>query len=189
MDTPTYRPDGYAWVEMPESLQLAAYFENLDALPLSRRVQSGVNFATYGRPLDSRLAGDGGGIPPWHAVLADDDASNRLVLASLLEKSGIAVTTVEDGRQAVDALRAGPVDLVLLDINMPVMDGLQAAREIRALPSDNADLPLIAITSDVSTDRIAAMRDAGFDVCMAKPVRRDNLFRVILGSLSRRTVV
>ncbi|PIW27407.1 MAG: hypothetical protein COW30_10565 [Rhodospirillales bacterium CG15_BIG_FIL_POST_REV_8_21_14_020_66_15] len=177
-------------MEIPESQQLAAYFEDLDALPLSTRAQNDADFENLSRWIDSRLAGNGGGTLEWHVILADDDTSNRLVIGSLLEKSGLTVTAVENGSQAIDVLNDGKqVDLFLLDINMPVMDGLEAARTIRARPDVNADLTLIAITSDVSPVRIAAMREAGFDICMAKPVRRDNLFRVILGSLSRRAAV
>ena len=69
---------------------------------------------------------------------------------------------------------------------MPEMNGLETAAAIRALPNANYDLPLVAITSDVSPKRLAEMRDAGFDLCLEKPVRRDALFKVILGILSRR---
>jgi len=174
---------------MPEIQGLTAFHKETKALPLSSRFQSDADFENLSRWIDSRLAGNDEGVLEWHVVLADDDASNRLVLGSLLESSGIDVTTAENGRMALDIIGAKPVDLFLLDINMPEMDGLQTARAIRALPDANADLPLIAITSDVSPKRLAEMRDAGFDVCMEKPVRRDTLFRVILGTLSRRVAV
>tara|TARA_R110001592_G_scaffold126065_1_gene336665 strand:+ start:14871 stop:15410 length:540 start_codon:yes stop_codon:yes gene_type:complete len=171
---------------MPESQHFTALYTDMDALPLSGRVQNDADFENLRRWIDGRLAGDWGGILEWHVVLADDDAANRMVLGSLLEKSGITVTAVENGRMALDVVAHKHVDLFLLDINMPEMDGLQTARAIRALPNANSDLPLVAITSDVSPKRLVEMRDAGFDVCMEKPVRRDNLFRVILGTLSRR---
>lgn len=171
---------------MPESQYFTALYKDMDALPLSGRVQNDADFENLRRWIDGRLAGDRGGILEWHVVLADDDAANRMVLGSLLEKSGITVTAVENGRMALDIVAHKHVDLFLLDINMPEMDGLQTARAIRALPNANSDLPLVAITSDVSPKRLVEMRNAGFDVCMEKPVRRDNLFRVILGTLSRR---
>ncbi len=171
---------------MPESQYFTALYKDMDALPLSGRVQNDADFDNLRRWIDGRLAGDWGGILEWHVVLADDDAANRMVLGSLLEKSGITVTAVENGRMALDIVAHKHVDLFLLDINMPEMDGLQTARAIRALPNANSDLPLVAITSDVSPKRLVEMRNAGFDVCMEKPVRRDNLFRVILGTLSRR---
>ena len=96
------------------------------------------------------------------------------------------MTWAADGREALEAVKKETVDMVLLDINMPVMNGLEAAQAIRALDDQKADLPLVAITSDVSPMRLAEMRQAGFDVCMEKPVRRDALFRIILGALSRR---
>ena len=159
---------------MPENQSLTALYEDMNALPLSGRLQSDADFENLSRWIDGRLSGGDSGILEWHVVLADDDAANRMVLSSLLEKSG--VTVIGDK----------PVDLFLLDINMPEMDGLQTAQAVRALPNANSDLPLVAITSDVSPKRLAEMRDAGFDVCMEKPVRRDNLFHVILGTLSRR---
>ncbi|MEQ9558667.1 MAG: response regulator, partial [Rhodospirillales bacterium] len=171
---------------MPENQSLTGLYEDMNALPLSGRLQSDADFENLSRWIDGRLSDDDGGILEWHVVLADDDAANRMVLSSLLEKSGITVTAVENGRRALDVIGGKPVDLFLLDINMPEMDGLQTARAIRALHNANSDLPLVAITSDVSPKRLAEMRDAGFDVCMEKPVRRDNLFRVILGTLSRR---
>ncbi|MAN79081.1 MAG: hypothetical protein CMM77_06005 [Rhodospirillaceae bacterium] len=171
---------------MPESQSQSALFEDFDALPLSSRFQNDADFDNLRRWIGDRLTEDDGGTLEWHVVLADDDISNRLVLGSLLEKSGITVTAVENGRMALDIIGTKPVDLFLLDINMPEMGGLETAQAIRSLPNANADLPLIAITSDVSPKRLAEMRDAGFDVCMEKPVRRDKLFRVILGTLSRR---
>ncbi|UTW50495.1 response regulator [bacterium SCSIO 12827] len=174
---------------MPDIQGLTAFHKGTKALPLSGRFQSDTDFENLSRWIDSRLAGNDEDVLEWHVVLADDDASNRFVLGSLLESSGVTVTTVENGRLALDVIGSKPVDLFLLDINMPEMDGLQTARAIRALPDANADLPLIAITSDVSPKRLAEMRDAGFDVCMEKPVRRDTLFHVILGTLSRRVAV
>ena len=171
---------------MPENQSLTALYEDMNALPLSGRLQSDADFENLSRWIDGRLSGGDSGILEWHVVLADDDAANRMVLSSLLEKSGVTVTAVENGRRALDVIGDKPVDLFLLDINMPEMNGLQTAQAVRALPNANSDLPLVAITSDVSPKRLAEMRDAGFDVCMEKPVRRDNLFHVILGTLSRR---
>lgn len=171
---------------MPESQSLTALYEDFDALPLSSRFQNDADFENLRRWIGDRLTEDDSDILEWHVVLADDDIANRLVLGSLLEKSGVTVTAVENGRMALDIIGTKPVDLFLLDINMPEMGGLETAKAIRSLPNANSDLPLIAITSDVSPKRLAEMRDAGFDVCMEKPVRRDKLFHVILGTLSRR---
>lgn len=122
----------------------------------------------------------------WRVLLAEDDAANRQVISRLLDRSGITVTAVENGRQAVDAVAAGSFDLVLMDINMPELDGLTAARAIRSLGGDAAHLPVIAVTSEVSDTALAEMSRAGFDGCLQKPVRRDDLFAVILRLLSRR---
>ncbi|MEQ8804684.1 MAG: response regulator [Rhodospirillales bacterium] len=116
---------------MPENQSLTGLYEDMNALPLSGRLQSDADFENLSRWIDGRLSDDDGGILEWHVVLADDDAANRMVLSSLLEKSGITVTAVENGRRALDVIGGKPVDLFLLDINMPEMDGLQTARAIR----------------------------------------------------------
>lgn len=161
-----------------------ALLDDVGALPLSGRVQSDADFENLIRWIGRRNT-EAASLE-WHVVLADDDASNRMVLGSLLEKSGIHATTVENGRDALALLDKGHIDLFLLDINMPEMNGLETAAAIRALPNANCDLPLVAITSDISPKRLADMRLAGFDLCLEKPVRRDALFKVILGILSRR---
>jgi CheY-like chemotaxis protein len=157
-----------------------------EALPLNGRLQFDADFANLIDWIGNRRTGRNSETLEWRVLIAEDDAANRLVLTSLLEKSGLLVTVAENGREALKALARETVDLVLLDINMPELDGLATAHAIRALPDPRADLPIIAITSDVSPSRVNEMRDAGFDICMEKPVRRDTLFRVILGALSGR---
>ena len=94
--------------------------------------------------------------------------------------------TANNGKVALYKLEQSPVDVMILDLEMPEMNGLDTARAIRDLPGDRADLPVIAITSDVSPMRVNEMREAGFDICLEKPVRRDALFQIIVNSLSGR---
>tara|TARA_B100000965_G_scaffold136855_1_gene113866 strand:- start:139 stop:669 length:531 start_codon:yes stop_codon:yes gene_type:complete len=157
-----------------------------EALRLSGRLQYDADFDNLIRWISDRQACGDDYPLEWRVLVAEDDVANRLVLGSLLEKSGLQVITVENGRQALEALEREAVDLVLLDINMPEMNGLDTARAIRDLPGDRADLPVIAITSDVSPMRVNEMREAGFDICLEKPVRRDALFQIIVNSLSGR---
>ena len=148
--------------------------------------QIDADFDNLRRWIVSRLNGTGGDRLEWRILLAEDDAANRHVLTRLLERSGVTVTAVEDGRKAVAAVTTGAFDMVLMDINMPEMDGLTATRTIRGLGAEHGGLPIVAVTSEVSEADLTKMRAAGFDGCLEKPVRRDDLFRVILAALSPR---
>lgn len=150
------------------------------------RSQFDTDFDNLRRWIDARRSGMQGVELRWRVLLAEDDPANRAVLRNILEKSGITVTLAENGRQAIALIEQMDLDLVLLDINMPELDGLATARAVRAMPTRKAGLPLIAITSDVHDAALAEMQTAGFDGCLEKPVRRDDLFATILDALSGR---
>lgn len=103
-------------------------------------------------------------------LAADDNAVNRKVMAAILPNLGIETTIVEDGAQAVAAWRDGGYDLVLLDLRMPVCDGFEAARRIRAEESDGHRTPLILLSGDVSASVRDQGREAGLDGFVAKPL-------------------
>ncbi|WP_421738170.1 ATP-binding protein [Caulobacter sp.] len=103
-------------------------------------------------------------------LLADDAAANRELVSTVLGQLGLRVETVEDGAAAVDAVSRGTFDLVLMDIQMPGMDGLAATRAIRGLGGDFAHLPIVALTANVQPAHLAAYRVAGLDAHIAKPI-------------------
>lgn len=115
-------------------------------------------------------------------LIADDSATNRLVLEEMLADTGATLTSVQDGKEAVECFHAAPFDLLLLDISMPVMDGVTAIREIRAcetargIPSTAA----IAVTANALVNQVADYLVAGFDTHLAKPFRRKDLMHAIL---------
>ncbi len=116
-------------------------------------------------------------LPPLRILLAEDNRVNRLFLQTALEDAGHRVAAVEDGRQALEALRApaggskaGAFDLVLMDIQMPRLDGLEATRAIRALPGEAARLPVIALTAFAAQGDARRFRQAGLDGYVSKPV-------------------
>lgn len=93
-------------------------------------------------------------------LVADDDAHIRDVIGFALEKSGMQVRQAEDGRRALDAFRADPCDLIVLDINMPEFDGLEVCREIRK----QSDVPILFLSSrDDEIDRILGLEIGGDD--------------------------
>ncbi|MCC2637898.1 MAG: fused response regulator/phosphatase [Moraxellaceae bacterium] len=101
-------------------------------------------------------------------LIAEDSPSDRLLLQSLLHRQGHSVTAVENGRQAVESYRAHPPDLVLLDVMMPEMDGIEAARQMRALDGV-ALIPIIFLTSLNKAQDLAACLAAGGDDFITKP--------------------
>ncbi len=118
-------------------------------------------------------------------LLAEDNEINREVVLELLSDIDLRVDAAEDGEQAVRRLRETPYDLVLMDVQMPVMDGLAAAREIRRLPGCET-LPILALTANTYEEDIAACLAAGMNAHVAKPVDPDRLYRTLQAWLPRR---
>ncbi len=111
-------------------------------------------------------------------LLAEDNEINRQVAVELLQQMGLRVDTAPDGAQAVEAVRREKPDLVFLDIQMPVMDGYEAARRIRALPG-MADLPIYAMTANALVGDAEKSLAAGMNGHIAKPIDPDKLHRVL----------
>jgi len=101
-------------------------------------------------------------------LVADDDADIRLLVVMRLQHSGHEVTGVPDGRAALDACRESGPDLVVLDVMMPGMDGLEACRELRAHPT-TAKTPVILLTARAQTADVEAGLAAGADDYVTKP--------------------
>lgn len=103
-------------------------------------------------------------------LVVEDNPTNQLVARRILEQLGAAVSVADDGASGVAAARDGVFDLILMDVQMPGMDGLEAARRIRALPGPAARAPIIALTANVMAHQRAAYRAAGMDGVAAKPI-------------------
>ena len=104
------------------------------------------------------------------ALLVEDNATNRLVASKMLEAMGVEVAMAEHGGLGVEAARAGGFDLILMDVQMPVMDGLEATRRIRALAGPQARVPIIGLTANAMAHQREAYRAAGMDGLVAKPI-------------------
>jgi PAS domain S-box-containing protein len=113
-------------------------------------------------------------------LVVEDNATNQLVARRILEQLGAAVTVADDGASGVAAARDGGFDLILMDVQMPGMDGLEAARRIRALPGLAGRAPIVALTANVMAHQRAAYRAAGMDGVAAKPISPTALVAEIL---------
>lgn len=114
-----------------------------------------------------------------HVLLVDDNPVNREVAAGLLQRHGHRVTSLEDGLTAVEAMRQGGFHLILLDMHMPGLDGLETGRRIRALGGNAAQIPMWLLTANPLESDARSWRDAGFDGCLAKPFRVEEVARII----------
>ena len=124
-------------------------------------------------------------IEPLTLLIADDNAVNRMVLSRLLENDKHTVISVEDGQQALDYIKAHSVDAILMDIQMPVMNGEQSAAQIRSLPGPKSVIPIIAITANANSTDARRLLDSGFDGFLSKPFRREDLLRTLQESFAR----
>jgi CheY-like chemotaxis protein len=111
-------------------------------------------------------------------LMAEDLPMNQTIIADMLEFAGYEVLTVSDGAAAVNAVRREPIDLVLMDVEMPVMGGLEATRAIRALGAAGA-VPIVAMTANHGPEQVAACRVAGMDAYIAKPIDRTFLLATV----------
>jgi len=116
-------------------------------------------------------------------LLVDDHPMNRELGKALLTLAGCETLTADDGVQALEAVQAGDFDLVLMDVHMPGMDGLAAARAIRALPGPVAAIPIVALSADVLPEQIARCRAAGMNGHVPKPIRREELIAAVAQAL------
>jgi signal transduction histidine kinase/cytochrome b561/CheY-like chemotaxis protein len=126
---------------------------------------------------------------PIRILAAEDNAVNQLVLKTLLGQAGIDPMVVENGEEAVAAWESGDWDVILMDIQMPVMDGPTATRKIRQREAETgrAPTPILALTANAMTHQSEAYRAAGMNGLVAKPIKVNELFAAILAATSAQT--
>jgi two-component system, sensor histidine kinase and response regulator len=108
-------------------------------------------------------------------LLAEDNLVNQKVAVRFLEKLDFRVDIVADGRAALAAWQSGNFDLILMDCQMPDMDGYEATREIRKLEAGKAHIPIVALTAHAMKDAQEKCRAAGMDDYLTKPIDRGKL--------------
>ena len=140
------------------------------SLPLAR--VSGAS--SFDAGADQAPTGD---ISRLRILAAEDNATNQLVLRTVLGSFGLVVDMVADGRQAVEAWSGGGYDLILMDIQMPVMDGVSATRAIRAAEAQGgrARTPIIALSANAMTHQVKEYLGVGMDLHVAKPIQLTKL--------------
>ncbi|HEY1935720.1 MAG TPA: PAS-domain containing protein [Acetobacteraceae bacterium] len=120
-----------------------------------------------------------------HVLVADDNLINQRLVTALLQTAGHTADVVRNGREAVEAVLHTRYDAVLMDVQMPVMDGVQATRRIRALPPPADAVPIIALTADALIGAEERYRSAGMDGYLSKPLSVQTLMAT-LDALARR---
>jgi signal transduction histidine kinase/AmiR/NasT family two-component response regulator len=139
------------------------------------------------QPVVAVVAANAPAVAPLRILLAEDNPVNQMVGVKLLSRQGHQVVVAGNGAEAVEAVAAGEYDLVLMDMQMPGLDGLEATARIRALPGAKARVPIVAMTANAMTrdrDRCLA---AGMDDYVSKPVDMSKLTAVLARVGTHRT--
>jgi len=157
----------------------------LDGVPLARSVDGVQPPTLEAMPDDAGAPAAAGpaitrrpGLVGRRVLLVEDNPLNQQLAEALLQMAGVQVETADDGAQALQRLRAGGIDLVLMDVQMPVLDGLEATRQLRREPA-LAALPVVAMTAHASPQDRQACLAAGMDDYLSKPIDPDEMLMAI----------
>jgi CheY-like chemotaxis protein len=130
------------------------------------------------------------GFSSLRLLLVEDNAVNLQIAEMILTHAGFSVQTAENGREAVDMVSAsapGEYNAILMDIQMPLMDGYEATRAIRALKKPElAQIPIVALTANTFPEDVEAAREAGMVAHLAKPVDVQQLLSTLQSVLAQR---
>lgn len=121
------------------------------------------------------------------ALVVDDHPINARVMTVLLQQMGMHIGVVTHGADAVSAVAGGQIDIVFMDYHMPVLDGFDATRQIRALPAPLDQTPIILVTADVATSTQDAAQALGIDAFVGKPVRMQDIKEAVAHALAARS--
>jgi signal transduction histidine kinase/DNA-binding response OmpR family regulator len=152
-----------------------------DLLQRLHQVLGGTDSAARENGLGQPPSLEGGAQAQAHVLVAEDNHFNQLLVTKVLEKLGSTCVVVSDGQQAIERLRVEQFDLVLMDMQMPVLDGFAATAQIRDPGSGVLDpgIPIVALTANAMAEDSQRCKDAGMDAYLAKPLQRSALAEVI----------
>jgi len=126
--------------------------------------------APAAEPATQAHAGDDTLLAGLRVLIVEDNSTNRLIATRMLENLGAVVETAENGLVGVEAVQRSPFDLIFMDVQMPVMDGVEATRHIRAMPEPMGRAPIIAMTANALSHQQASYIAAGMNGALAKPL-------------------
>ena len=109
-------------------------------------------------------------------LVAEDNRTNQMVIAKILERAGHEVVLVSNGEQALEELKSRSFDITLMDLHMPVMGGIEAAKLYRFMNRASPRMPIVALTADATQEARADCEDAGMEACLTKPIDTRRLF-------------
>src|SRR5690606_1033409 len=118
-------------------------------------------------------------IRPMRVLVADDQAANRLVLQRMLERAGHQPIFAEDGEQALERLEQETLDAAIVDLHMPVLDGLEAIRQARVMQAGSARTPILVLSADATVDAVREAEAAGAYSFLTKPVVASRLLEAL----------
>lgn len=137
---------------------------------------------TYSTPYDTDLTGR-------KAIVCDDNGINRLILKQLLEKRGCIIIEAENGKECLDKFKESQIDdidVILMDVRMPIMDGLEAAAAIRTLKREDAAIvPIIALSANAYDEDVRLSEKAGMNIHLTKPIDINELVKAIVILLTK----
>ncbi|MCX7328967.1 MAG: ATP-binding protein [Hyphomicrobiales bacterium] len=165
---------------MPHLPLAMALSHPLSESELQRLAVLGKPFRSTAPAVDPTVA-----VRPIRILVAEDNVTNQKVIGKLLSRGGHTVTIVDNGEQAVEALTKGDFDLVLMDINMPVTNGLDATKLHRFASLGQPRIPIYALTADVTPETRAACEEAGMDGCLHKPIEQAELRAALITAAGR----
>jgi PAS domain S-box-containing protein len=138
-----------------------------------------IGLVTAAAPAGTHAAGPVRAGRAARVLVAEDLVVNQMIVTAMLKAAGHQAVAVANGEQAVEAVRLGGFDLVLMDMEMPVMDGISATRAIRALGTPAARIPIVALTANAMLEEAVSCREAGMDDFLSKPIDRDALIAAV----------
>lgn len=119
------------------------------------------------------------GKSPLQILIAEDNEMNQLLINMVLREWSLDIHIVANGQEAIELIGQKTFDLILMDMEMPVMDGFEAIGIIRAMQGRNASIPIISLSAYDTTDEIDKCLAAGADAYISKPFDQDELFKTI----------
>lgn len=112
-------------------------------------------------------------------LVAEDNRTNQMVISKILERAGHEVTLAGDGEQALEALKTRSFDITLMDLHMPTMGGVEAAKLYRFMSRGGHRMPIVALTADATPEARAECEEAGMEACLTKPIDTRKLFELL----------